>query len=73
MATNAKQEFLQEHFRKHDSLTLYKDDGTPVTITKKYNVILQGGHHRFTFKDCGKLADFFNKHHFSLKPTITVS
>lgn len=52
---------------------LYKDDGTPVTITKKYNVILQGGHHRFTFKDCGKLADFFNKHHFSLKPTITVS
>ena len=24
MATNAKQEFLQEHFRKHDSLTLYK-------------------------------------------------
>lgn len=29
MATNAKQEFLQEHFRKHDSLTLYKNDGTP--------------------------------------------
>lgn len=73
MATNVTQEFLQEYFRKHDSITLYKPDGTPVTIAKKHYIIFEGGHHRFTFKDYGRLTEFFNKHHFCLKPTITVS
>lgn len=65
-------EFLQEHFRKHDSITLYKDDGTPVTIAKKHKVILEGGYQRFTFRDYDGLTAFFNKHRFCLKPTITV-
>ena len=29
MATKITKEFLQEHFRKHDAITLYKPDGTP--------------------------------------------
>lgn len=73
MTNEVSKEFLQDHFRKHDSITLYKPDGTPVTISKKHNIILEGGHHRYTFKDCGELTDFFTKHHFCLKPIITVS
>ena len=34
MANKVKKEFLAEHFRKHDSITLYKPDGTPVTFGK---------------------------------------
>ena len=33
------QKFLQEHFRKHDAITLYKPDGTPVTIVKAYEAV----------------------------------
>ena len=40
MATNVSREFLQEHFRKHDSITLYKPDGTPVTFVKVYEPVL---------------------------------
>ena len=28
MSNKISKEFLQEHFRKHDSMTLYKPDGT---------------------------------------------
>ena len=72
MNTKITKEFLQEHFKKHDSITLYKPDGTPVTISKQYNIILQGGYSKFTFKDCGELVDFHRKHPFCLKPTITI-
>lgn len=44
MTNKVSKEFLQEHFRKHDSITLYKPDGTPVTISKQYSIMLRGGH-----------------------------
>ena len=71
MATNVSREFLQEHFRKHDSLTLYKPDGTPVTFRKQYNIVLHGGHRMFKFKDYDSLMAFYRKHSLCLKPVIT--
>ena len=52
-------EFLQEHFKKYDSITLYKPDNTPVTIFKQYNIVLQGGHSKFTFTDYESLVSFY--------------
>ena len=65
-------EFLQEHFHKHDSITLYKPDGAPVTFRKQYNFVMQGGHSKFTFKDCNDLMEFYRKRHLCLEPVIAV-
>lgn len=72
MANKITKEFLQEHFRKHDSITLYKADGTPVTFTKGYNLAMNGGHQAFVFKDYERLMGFYLKHHLCLKPVIQI-
>ena len=35
--------FLREHFRKHDTLTLYGVDGTPIIFTKQRKYVVEGG------------------------------
>lgn len=65
-------EFLQEHFKKYDSITLYKPDGTPITFTKQYEPVMEGGHCKLTFNDYESLVSFYQKHHLCLKPTITI-
>jgi hypothetical protein len=72
MANEIKKEFLQEHFRKHDTLTLYRNDGSTFTFTKKYNVVLRGGGSKFTFKTYDELMAFYKKQHLCLKPVINV-
>ena len=73
MATDVTKKFLQEHFRKHDSLTLYKPDGTPVTIVKAYDpVLVVSPHESYRFKSHEKLTEFCNKHRISTHPTITI-
>lgn len=72
MANEIKKEFLAEHFRKHDTLTLYKPDGTPVTFRKEHNVVLRGGYSKFTFKTYDELMAFYKKQHLCLKPVINV-
>lgn len=73
MATDVTKEFLQEYFRKHDSITLYKQDGTSQTFGKQYEVVLRGGHTKFVFKDFDEFTDFFNKRHLCLKPVIDIT
>ena len=73
MDTEVTQNLLQEHFRKHDSLTLYKKDGTPVTIVKVYEpVLIAGQYESYRFRSNEKLADFCNKHKIQARPTITL-
>jgi len=72
MTTKITKAFLQEYFRKHDAITLYKPDGTPVTFTKQYNYVLNGGHRRFVFKDYESLVAFYKKQHLCLKPVIAI-
>ena len=73
MATDVTQKFLQEHFRKRDSLTLYKQDGTPVTIVKVYEPVLVAGQYEsYRFRSNEKLAEFCNKHKIQARPTITL-
>jgi len=72
MENKVKKEFLAEHFRKHDTLILYKPDGTPVTFGKQYNITLRGGGSGFTFKTYDDLMVFYNKQHLCLKPVITI-
>lgn len=72
MATKITKTFLQEHFCKHDSITLYKADGTPVTFAKHHNLVVNGGHHSFTFKTYDDLMAFYQKHHLCLKPVINI-
>ena len=72
MANKITKQFLQEHFHKHDTITLYKLDGTPVTFTKQYNYVLNGGHRRFVFKDYESLVTLYKKQHLCLKPVIAI-
>lgn len=72
MTNKITKAFLQEHFRKHDSITLYKADGTPVTFAKHHNLVVNGGHHSFMFKTYDDLLDFYKKHHLCLKPVINI-
>ena len=73
MITTLNQASLQEHFRKHDTLTLYKSDGTPVTFTKVYEpVLVVSQYEAYRFKNNERLADFCNKHGITTHPTITL-
>ena len=72
MTTKITKQFLQDHFRKHDTLTLYKPDGTRVAFAKQYNITLRGGGSKFTFKTYDDLMFFYNKQHLCLNPVITV-
>ena len=73
MATDIKKDFLQNHFRKHDTLTLYKSDGTPVTIVKGYDIIFTASQYeRRRFKNVDRLTEFCNRHRISAHPTITI-
>lgn len=72
MTNNVTKEFLQEHFRKHDSITLYKPDGTAVTFRKQYNLVVKGGGFRGDFKTYDELTDFCRKRRLCLKPVINV-
>ena len=66
------QKFLQEHFRKHDSITLFKPDGTPITFSKQYHLVLCGGHRHFVFENYDELLAFYKKKQLSLTPVITI-
>lgn len=70
MANKITKEFLQEYFRKHDSITLYKQDGTPVTFGKQYDITLRGGGTRFVFKNYDEFLTFYEKKKLSVNPTI---
>ena len=72
MANEITKEFLAEHVRKHDTLTLYRKDGSVFTFTKKHKVVLRGGYSKFTFKTYDDLMDFYRKRHLSLMPVINI-
>lgn len=72
MVTNISKDFLQEHFRKHDSITLYAPDGAPVTIFKQYKIMLHGGHVEMEFKSYDEFMAFYKKRHLSLKPAVVI-
>ena len=73
MTTELNQKYLQEYFKKHDTLTLYKPDGTPVTFQKQYEYVLRGGGSTFRFDNFDALKAFFQKHNISQAPSITVT
>lgn len=72
MDTRITREFLQEHFRKHNSLTVYKNDGTPVTFEKQYKIAMCGGNCKLTFKTYDEFMSFYNKHGLCLNSVITI-
>lgn len=68
------QEFLQKHFRKNDSITLYKPDGTPVTIVKVYEPVLTVSQDEaYCFRSNERLTEFCNKHRITTHPTVTLA
>ena len=72
MTTKITKEFLQEYFRKHDSLTLYRKDGSSFTFSKHHRVVLRGGGSKFTFDTYDDLMAFYEKQHLCLKPVLTI-
>jgi hypothetical protein len=73
MRSTLTQKYLQEYFDKHDTLTLHKPDGTPVTFTKVYEpVLIVSQHEAYRFRNNERLAAFCNKHGISTHPTITL-
>ena len=68
------QKFLQEHFRKHDVITLYKPDGTPVTIVKVYEpVLIVSRDEAYRFRSNERLTEFCNKHQITTNPAVTLA
>ena len=72
MGTRITKEFLQEHFRKHNSLTVYKTDGTLVTFEKRHKIAMCGGYCKLTFKTYDEFMSFYNKHGLCLNSVITI-
>lgn len=68
MANKIEKQFLQEHFRKNDTLTLYKVDGTPVTFSKRQKIRLFGGHCDISFKDYDEFLAFCAEQRLRQKP-----
>ena len=74
MVNEVKKEFLVEHVRKHDSITLYKQNGTHVTFSKQHHIRLYGGHRNLVFKDYDEFLAFCKKQNLRQKPVpITVT
>lgn len=73
MATDVTQKYLQEYFATHDTLILYKPDGTPVTFRKESEYVLRGGGSTSHFKTFEQLKAFFREHGISQTPTMNVS
>lgn len=67
------QDFLQEYFRKHDALTLYKPDGTPVTICKRYKPVLIDEYRKIIFADCDRLEGFCRRNRINLEQTVIIT
>lgn len=72
MANKITKEFLKEHFRQQDTLTLYRDDGSSFTFVKKHRVILVGGYCKLTFKTYDDLITFYKERQLCLKPVINI-
>ena len=72
MASKLKKEFFREHFNKHDTLILYKPDGTPVTFSKRAQYVVIGGGMKYTFKDFEQLMTHYKKNNLSTTPVIEV-
>ena len=72
MDTKITKKDLQEHFRKYDTLTLYKPDGTTISFTKHFTLALSGGYSKFTFNTYDELLAFYHKKHLSQKPHIDI-
>ena len=72
MTNEITQKYLQEYFTDHDTLILYKPDGTPVTFRKQSEYVLRGGGSTVRFKTYDDLMAFYNKQHLCLKPVIAI-
>ena len=66
-------EFLREYFSKHDTLTLYKPDGTPFTFTKKGHYEMVGGYSTFVFKDYDQMKAHYKKYNFTTTPVVCIN
>lgn len=72
MATDSTKVYLQNYFYRYDSITLYKQDDTPVTFRKQQEVVLRGGYAKLVFKDFDEFTDFYYKRNLCLKPVINI-
>ena len=73
MTNEITQKYLQEYFTDHDTLILYKPDGTPVTFRKQSEYVLRGGGSTVRFKTFDQMKDFFQKYGITQAPVITVN
>lgn len=67
MKGNITEEYLKNHFRFHNRLTVYQGS-IPLTITKAWHLHFSGGHHEFDISDCADLAEMCSKRGITLEP-----
>ena len=67
MEKQITKEFLENHFKFHDKLTLYQGE-IPLTITKEWHLHFNGGHHDFDIDDCASLEELSAKRNLTIKP-----
>ncbi len=60
-------EFLDNHFKHHDKLTVYQGE-IPLTITKAWHLHFSGGHYEFDIQDTEDLEELFRAKGVTLKP-----
>lgn len=63
------QDYFDKHFKLHNKLVLYTNDGIKLEVTKEPHFHLSGGHTRIDLMDLEDLAWFCNARGLSLKPT----
>ena len=68
MKSNITKEFLENHFKFHNKLTVYQGH-IPLTITKEWHLHFNGGHYDFDVQDCEDFADLCRKKNITLEPT----
>lgn len=61
MENEIKKDFLRDHFRKHNSITLYKRGGPPSVFTKQYHIKFYGGHRNMVFNEYNECLAFCKK------------
>lgn len=64
-------EFLEKHYKFHDKLVLYTQDGIKLTFAKESHYHMSGGHASLDLMDLEDFAAFSNARGLTLKPSNT--
>ena len=60
--------YFDKHLKKHEKLTLYAEDNTPLTIAKKYHLTIEPDRSTYFDVEGNDLAKYCSMAGLTLKP-----